>query len=392
MSKEKIISSLDNLIFACLVIYSLTFITNINTKFLFFAFYICILKLFFIKPKINLSTKHIHFIILFITCLFISLISNNLLQLDNITEYKSDVLNPLIGLIIFFIYKITYKKFLILLSTFSISLSINALIILYHSYLGEVGRPVGLCDFHYMFLAGVNLLIIPFILTYSLNKTTYYNNNADIITFNYYDYYNKDKISPHLLFNNLKFYAQQEFHSTFAKDLFNKYEMNVTAWNKVYKRKIFNNIKFPYGKLFEDTFSAIYILNQCNNILVIPDTLYYYRRRNDSIIGKHIQEKKYNIINIDSIEAKIMSAVDFYIFANHNKESTEMLFRILKNSLDDILFSANRNQYKNYELALIYLLKNLYKKPQLSLKIKFGILKRCFNIELYRRLIILFKK
>ena len=40
MSKEKIISSLDNLIFACLVIYSLTFITNINTKFLFFAFYI----------------------------------------------------------------------------------------------------------------------------------------------------------------------------------------------------------------------------------------------------------------------------------------------------------------------------------------------------------------
>lgn len=99
-----------------------------------------------------------------------------------------------------------------------------------------------------------------------------------------------------------------------------------------------------------------------------------------------------NIINIDSIEAKIMSAVDFYIFANHNKESTEMLFRILKNSLDDILFSANRNQYKNYELALIYLLKNLYKKPQLSLKIKFGILKRCFNIELYRRLIILFKK
>ena len=26
-----------------------------------------------------------------------------------------------------------------------------------------------------MFLAGVNLLIIPFILTYSLNKTTYYN-------------------------------------------------------------------------------------------------------------------------------------------------------------------------------------------------------------------------
>ena len=32
--------------------------------------------------------------------------------------------------------------------------------------------------------------------------------NADIITFNYYDYYNKDKISPHLLFNNLKLFTQ----------------------------------------------------------------------------------------------------------------------------------------------------------------------------------------
>lgn len=69
-----------------------------------------------------------------------------------------------------------------------------------------------------------------------------------------------------------------------------------------------------------------------------------------------------------------------------------MLFRVLKNSLDDILFSANRNQYKNYELALIYLLKNLYKHPQIPLKIKFGILKRCFNIKLYRKLIILLKK
>lgn len=175
MSKKKIISILDNLIFMCLLIYSLTFITSINTKFLFFAFYICIFKLLFIRPRINLSTKHIHFIIIFIICLLCSLIFNNLLQLDNITEYKSDVLNPLIGLIIFFIYKITYKRFLVLLSTFSITLSVNALFILYHAYLGEVGRPVGLCDFHYMFLAGVNLLLIPFILTYSLNKNIYYN-------------------------------------------------------------------------------------------------------------------------------------------------------------------------------------------------------------------------
>lgn len=174
MNKIKTISILDNLIFICLILYALTFITNISTKFLFFSFYLCILKAFFTKPKISPSTKHIHFIIIFIICLFLSLILNNLLQLHNLTEYKSDVLNPLIGLIIFFVYKITYKKFLILLSAFSLTLSINALVILYQSYLGQLGRPVGLCDFHYMFLAGVNLLLIPIIFTYALKPNNYY--------------------------------------------------------------------------------------------------------------------------------------------------------------------------------------------------------------------------
>lgn len=52
MSKEKIISNLDNLIFACLVLYSLTFFTATPINFLVTAFILGIIKIFFIETKI----------------------------------------------------------------------------------------------------------------------------------------------------------------------------------------------------------------------------------------------------------------------------------------------------------------------------------------------------
>lgn len=57
------------------------------------------------------------------------------------------------------------------------------------------------------------------------------------------------------------------------------------ACNKLYKRHIFKNIRYPEGKIHEDDFVIHHLLNECNFIRVIPDSLYHYRLRSESIMN-----------------------------------------------------------------------------------------------------------
>ena len=53
--------------------------------------------------------------------------------------------------------------------------------------------------------------------------------------------------------------------------------------NKIYPRALFENIRFPEGKVFEDIRIMHNILKKCEKILIIPDAYYYYYVRSDSI-------------------------------------------------------------------------------------------------------------
>ena len=60
---------------------------------------------------------------------------------------------------------------------------------------------------------------------------------------------------------------------------------HVIAWNKIYRKNIFNSLRYPEGQLHEDEATAHHILGACNKIVGINEPLYYYRQRSDSIIG-----------------------------------------------------------------------------------------------------------
>ncbi len=70
------------------------------------------------------------------------------------------------------------------------------------------------------------------------------------------------------------------------------------AWNKLYKRSLFENIVFPYGKTIEDAFVAHEIVDKCSKISCIESPLYYYVQRCDSIMGV-----KFNLARLDGVEA-----------------------------------------------------------------------------------------
>lgn len=58
------------------------------------------------------------------------------------------------------------------------------------------------------------------------------------------------------------------------------------AWNKLYRRAIFTQLRYPEGKLNEDLFLIPEVCLQIQKAVVVPKVLYYYVQRSGSIMGK----------------------------------------------------------------------------------------------------------
>ena len=70
----------------------------------------------------------------------------------------------------------------------------------------------------------------------------------------------------------------------------------VSAYGKLYKKEIFDSIKYPYGYYYEDLAVIVYILNLCSKIVVSNQKKYYYIQRKDSIMnGKFSIEKMHKV-------------------------------------------------------------------------------------------------
>ena len=59
--------------------------------------------------------------------------------------------------------------------------------------------------------------------------------------------------------------------------------MHSYAWNKLYRRTLWEKKRFPEGKLFEDVYTIPFILQQAGHILRSNRGLYYYCNRKGSI-------------------------------------------------------------------------------------------------------------
>lgn len=76
-------------------------------------------------------------------------------------------------------------------------------------------------------------------------------------------------------------------------------KINQVVWNKLYKKCLFDNLRFEYGKLNEDDFFTYQVLSRCSKVSYINIPLYYYLIREGSIMGT-----QYSIRRLDGLEAR----------------------------------------------------------------------------------------
>lgn len=124
-------------------------------------------------------------------------------------------------------------------------------------------------------------------------------------------------------------------------NLFNEQYVNsVVVWNKLYKRNLFKNIRFPKGKVHEDEYTTYKVLFETKKVVCTSKQMYYYLQRSDSIMGN-----EFNIKRLDKLGA-CQEQIVFYkenkLFDLENKAKISFdnnlrisMINVLKSNLDN---------------------------------------------------------
>lgn len=78
--------------------------------------------------------------------------------------------------------------------------------------------------------------------------------------------------------------------------LYYQKQLTTSAWGKLYKKKFFNEIRFPKGEICEDLDTIYRVFALSNKIVISNQKLYYYLQRPDSIINSKFSLKRMKAI------------------------------------------------------------------------------------------------
>lgn len=130
-------------------------------------------------------------------------------------------------------------------------------------------------------------------------------NNADISIVSFYEMY-KNRLIGVRDSGNLEVMTKQEA----MKELLIDTKIQSYAWNKLFKKELFNNLEFPTGKNFEDIATTLLLFERSEKIALLEKPKYYYLRRDDSIVG--VRNSKTYTDYLEVIYDKYMYLKDKY--------------------------------------------------------------------------------
>lgn len=141
-----------------------------------------------------------------------------------------------------------------------------------------------------------------------------------------------------------KVYGRQDFIDHFYPDV--RRDILPAAWNKVYKRHLFQTIRYPKGKIYEDAFIQLKLYDCCEKIVVCHKSFYHYIYDR----GGSIQNDNYSLRRLHLIEFNLEQYQFFVNLGNKIQQQyvlASYLNRYMQNHLSIYIF---HKEYKK-ELA-----------------------------------------
>ena len=108
-------------------------------------------------------------------------------------------------------------------------------------------------------------------------------NNNDLIRFNNSKLINNELINEDISLFKDEYKSGEDF---LLDALNNNKKYSWYLWQYLYKKELWDGIRFPKGKIFEDTSTIYQVILKANNIKVIKDNYYVYRYNSVSLSKK----------------------------------------------------------------------------------------------------------
>lgn len=132
-----------------------------------------------------------------------------------------------------------------------------------------------------------------------------------------------------------------------------------TAWNKLYKKTLFDEVSFPVGVLHEDALTTYKLINKCDKVCYSTETTYYYFQSPMSIMRGAFNSNRlsaipyidevFNVANIAN--PAVSEAATFYKYAFYVGLVDDMLgqneFQTQRRELMDWMLNKRGELMKN---------------------------------------------
>lgn len=197
-------------------------------------------------------------------------------------------------------------------------------------------------------------------------------NDADMVCFNYATYE-----VTHELVSHFEIYDGLSDGINLRKKLLDS-EITVSVWSKFFKKTIWNELRFPVGMNFEDTYIIPDILTRTNKIVCNPNIYYYYNRANDNSITRRTDaiERQLIILRVYFHKLDIISVYYKELYLDNLQIAINQCLKLYNfNLYKTIVDQTTASEWKNFIISHYNECKYIRTKDRIYI---FGI--RHFNI------------
>ncbi len=159
----------------------------------------------------------------------------------------------------------------------------------------------------------------------------------------------------------------------------------VSACAKLYKKTLFDEIRYPVGKLCEDNGTTYKLLLNAKKISYGHESHYYYCVRTDSIMTSEFSWKKFDLIDLTDQMAEDVLNVYPELRDEVIRRQLYARMSVLRQAAEDK--TVNMRDMRLEELRK-YILNNkteFYKNQKMSLRDKFGYYSLLFGNNFFRK-------
>lgn len=167
---------------------------------------------------------------------------------------------------------------------------------------------------------------------------------------------------------------------------------SVNPVNKLFKRELFDKLRYPEGKISEDAFLIPVVISKAGKVVYDSKPMYYYLRRENSITTSNFSDSGWDVVEAYKNHLNMVSEK----FPNLKKVAKFRYLWAYTYVIDKIMLSENSENYlEDFKKAFNFIKKNILQiifNPYFSLKRKIAVTVLLINKKIYKKMIMTVNK